>query len=86
MAHNRCVIIGLCGDSTKHNLLRVKWAAGLVLLVLVIGAPARADDSGASRAAIRGTASAGVLARRAKALPVFKTAPFAAPRCAMRPY
>jgi hypothetical protein len=79
MAHNRCVIIGLCGDSTKHNLLRVKWAAGLVLLVLVIGAPARADDSGASRATVRGTISAGGFAQRAKSLPVFKNRAFCGP-------
>ena len=50
----------------------MKWAAGLVLTVFVSGEPARAGDSGASHPAIRGTDSAGVLARRAKALLVFK--------------
>jgi hypothetical protein len=79
MAHNRVAMAGLFGDSTNKNLLRVKWAAGLVLLMLVTGGPARAADSAASRAAIHGTVSAGISARRAKPLPVFKNRAFCGP-------
>lgn len=79
MAHNRVEISGLIRASTKQNLWHVEWAVVLVLLVIAIGGPVRAEDSGALRATIRGTVSAGFSARRAQTLPVFKNRAFCGP-------
>jgi len=76
MAHNSAAMCGFFDRSTIYKLLRVKWTAALILLVFATGDPARAEDSGASRAGIGGTVSAAAFAPGARTLPVFKNRAF----------